>query len=100
MYGTVALVYPKPDKEQELFALVEKWWTERRPKVQGAVSSTLSRQDINPGELLLAVIFESKEAYEANANDPEQNAWFQQMMACCVKEPRWFDGEVVQHYHV
>jgi quinol monooxygenase YgiN len=100
MYGTVALIHPKPDKEKELLEMFDRWWTDRRPKVQGVVSSTVSKQDINPSEWVLAVVFESKEAYQENASDPEQDRWFREMMTLCTKEPTWFDGDVIFHKHV
>jgi len=100
MYGTVALLHPTPGKEDELLAHMERWWTERRPKVEGAISVTISKQDINPSEWVMAVVFSSKESYQKNAADPEQDRWFQEMMTLCTKQPTWFDGDVIQHHHV
>jgi quinol monooxygenase YgiN len=51
--------------------------------------------DANPNEFYMAVIFTSKEAHHANANSPEQNARFQEMMALMAAEPEWHDGEIV-----
>jgi hypothetical protein len=48
---------------------------------------------------VLAVVFESKEAYQKNASDPEQDRWFRDMMTLCTKEPAWFDGDVIFHKH-
>ena len=51
--------------------------------------------DSDPTHLILAVLFESKEAYEANASSPEQDERFHKMMALLAGEPQWNDGEIV-----
>ena len=38
-------------------------------------------------------IFESKETYQKNANDPDQDQWFQRIMEHLESEPQWHDGE-------
>ena len=39
-------------------------------------------------------IFEDKEAFMSNANDPEQDCRFRRVMEHLESEPRWNDGEV------
>jgi quinol monooxygenase YgiN len=51
--------------------------------------------DANPNELYLVAVFESKEAYESNANSPEQDARFREMMEMLAAEPEWHDGEII-----
>jgi hypothetical protein len=43
----------------------------------------------------MAVVFENKESYFANANSPEQHQRFLQMMSVLESEPEWHDGNVV-----
>ena len=93
MYGTIALMKPKEGQVDALNALFEEWWTERRPKVKGAISSTVYRNVSNPAEIMVAVVFDSKENYVANAEDPEQDEWYQKLVALLEAEPRWIDGE-------
>jgi quinol monooxygenase YgiN len=100
MFGTIALMKPKAGTEAQLDALFNQWWDERRPKIKGAVSSTVYRNVSNPAEIMLAVVFDSKENYEANANDPEQGEWYQKLVALLEGEPRWIDGDVLNHKHV
>ena len=99
MYGTIALMKPKAGQEAAMVAMLDKWWSERRPKVKGAISSTIYRNVQNPAELMMAVVFDSKENYEANANDPEQDRWYREMVALLEGEPRWIDGDVLSHKH-
>ena len=51
--------------------------------------------DADPGEVFLVAIFESKEAYWANANSPEQDQRFQEFRALMLADPEWHDGEIV-----
>ena len=100
MFGTIALLKPKEGQIDAINALFEEWWTERRPKVQGAISSTIYRNVSNPAELMIAVVFDSKENYQANAADPAQNDWYQKMAALLEGEPRWIDGDILAHRHI
>jgi quinol monooxygenase YgiN len=100
MYGTIALMRPKAGQEPAVQALFEEWWTERRPNVQGAIGSTIYRNKSNPAELMVAVVFDSEENYTANANDPEQDRWYRRMVELLESEPRWIDGEILDHKHV
>jgi quinol monooxygenase YgiN len=100
MYGTIALMKPKAGQEAAITALFDKWWNERRPKVKGAIGSTIYRNVSNPAELMAAIVFDSKENYTANADDPEQNEWYQEMLALLEAEPRWIDGDILAHKHI
>ena len=99
MYGTVATLRVKPAQEAKLNEIMTRWWSERAPKAKGAMSSTLYKSDANPSEYMLAVMFDSKANYEANAEDPEQARWYEEFRACLDADPVWNDGEVVAHQH-
>lgn len=100
MYGTIALMRPKAGQEDAVKDLFEEWWTERRPKVKGAVANTLYRNKSNPAELIAAVVFDSEANYTANADDPEQDRWYRRLADLLEGEPRWIDGEIIDHRHV
>jgi hypothetical protein len=38
------------------------------------------------------VHFTSKESYLANANSPEQDAFYRRLRACLEADPEWIDG--------
>ena len=61
----------------------------------GQVARYIYQMDADPGEIFLVAIFESRDAYWANANSPEQNERFMQMRALLLEEPQWHDGEIV-----
>lgn len=60
-------------------------------------STTVYRSDSDPNEVWLAVVFESKEAYRANAESAEQGKRYEQMRALLDADPEWHDGEVVSN---
>ena len=43
----------------------------------------------------MAVVFQSRAEYEANANDPAQGAWYENLLTPLEDEPRWSDGDVL-----
>ena len=85
----------KSGQEQNILDLFEEWERERKPKVKGAVGSIIMNPDNKPGEMVGAGIFVDKEAHLANANDPEQHAWFLKMRELLEADPEWEDGEFV-----
>lgn len=92
MYGTVARLKLLPGKEEELMAQVKVY---EELNVPGFIAAATYRADAGDNEYWLAVIFESKESYRANAEDPAQDDRFQKMRAILAGEPEWHDGEVI-----
>jgi hypothetical protein len=64
-------------------------------QIPGHVNTFVYRMDANPNELYLAVVFDSKESYTKNADDPAQDARYRQMLEVLDGEPEWHDGEIV-----
>jgi hypothetical protein len=92
MYGTVAKMRVKQGMEQRLRDFAGGSAGRRIP---GHVSSIIYRMDSDPSEYYLAVTFESKDAYVANASSPEQDADYRKLLELLDGEPEWHDGEVV-----
>jgi quinol monooxygenase YgiN len=90
MYGTIARVKIDPANVEELKALGR-----RIGVAPGQIARYVYQMDTNPGELFLVVVFESREAYWANAQSPEQNQRYQEMRALMSADPEWHDGEIV-----
>ncbi len=93
MYGTIARLSPKPGAEAEIIMGMEDWQRERAPKVRGAVGEYLFKLD--NGGLMLVALFEDKESYVANAEDPEQDAWYRRLREQLTADPEWNDGEIL-----
>lgn len=94
MYGTVARLQVLPGKVEELRALMNGRDVRER-QMKGFVTSTIYQADGDPDELWLAVAFESREAYHANAGDPAQDVEYRKMRALLAVDPEWHDGEIV-----
>jgi len=92
MYGTVARMRVKPGVEAQLQDMMRQY--EMQPPA-GYRMTYVYRMDDDPNTYFLAVVFDSKAAYVANAESPEQDARYQQMVALLEGPPEWHDGEIV-----
>jgi quinol monooxygenase YgiN len=91
MYGTVAEMRVKPGGLQKLGTMAP----EADERDRGAVAIYAFQMDDDPNEVYTIAIFESKEAYVANAQSPEQDARYRQMLQWLEGEPEWHDGHIV-----
>ena len=82
----------KPGMEKQL---LEQFRIFEAAKVPGVVATYCYRMDSDPNEHYMAVVFSSKEAYRANAESPEQDARYRQMLTLLAGEPEWYDGEII-----
>lgn len=95
MFGTVARLQLKPGHQQALMDLQNSWDDTRDPAGIGAVAVYVFQSDRDANESTLVAIFRDRDAYVANANDPEQDRWYRQMREHLVADPEWIDGEVI-----
>ena len=96
MYGTIATLRCKPGGEQWVRAWMDV--QSRRPTMAGWVSTTVYKSDADPLLLWIAVVFESREAYRANAETPTQDQLYRQMLSGLEEPPTWHDGEIISHF--
>ena len=92
MYGTVARMKARAGTG-ELLNELGRQLHEVRPA--GMVGTFIFQMDADPDEYIMAVAFESREAYRANADSPEQDARYQELRALLEADPEWHDGEIV-----
>ncbi len=95
MYGTIARLKLKPgiDALARIRAL-RATVTQAPP---GAVAEYIFAADRDPNEIFLVVMFDSREAYRANSENPATSARFQEIAAMLAEPPDWHDGEVIYH---
>lgn len=94
MYGTIARLRVAPGLKGTFLNWVKySSWTLRT--VPGLVESRVYEMDASRDMFIMAVVFESREAYLANANSPEQHQEYLQMMEFLTSAPEWNDGEIV-----
>lgn len=96
MYGTIARLKLKAGKEAEFVTLGKQ---EDDIRIPGHLGEFIYRMDDDSNEYYMAVIFDSKESYHANANSPEQNSRYEQMVALLESDPEWHDGEIVHSHY-
>ena len=89
MYGTIFYLDVKSGHEKMLLK------TMRGNTPKGMVAWFLMKPDDDDVDMIGVAVFESKEAYIANANSPEQHESITQMMNHLSSEPIWTDGTYV-----
>jgi hypothetical protein len=92
MYGTVARLQAKAGAQAKIAALAREM---RAVEIHGLVADYLYQVDNVEDVYYMAVVFETKAAYMANANSPEQDARNQRLRAILVADPEWHDGEIL-----
>jgi heme-degrading monooxygenase HmoA len=67
MYGTVAHMHVKPGMEETLAKQIRDF---EAAQVSGAIAVYVYQMDADPHDYYMAVVWESKESYLANATRP------------------------------
>ncbi len=99
MYGTIARLRVNPGMAGQFRQLLQEQAPQfETGRVAGFVASYVYRTDADPNDFFLAVVFENREAYWANAQSPEQDARYRQWLPLLEGEPEWHDGEVAIMY--
>jgi heme-degrading monooxygenase HmoA len=91
MYGTVAHGRAKAGAEERLMETLREFASLGVP---GYRATYLYRMDSDPREFYMAVVFDSKDAYDRNANSPEQDKRYREMLELLDGAPEWHDGEI------
>ena len=90
MFGTVARMKVKPGAEPVLRA----WTQALTHPIPGLLHTTVYKSRDEQDVFWMAVVFESEEAYRANAESPEQHHRWQQLRSALEADPEWHDGDV------
>src|SRR2546429_7352170 len=81
MFITVSSYRAKTGEEDAIVALHEDWQRHQQPRAKGYLSGDLLRSVKDSREFIAILRFESQEAAQALANDPEQKAWYQRLVS-------------------
>ena len=98
MFGSIAIMKPRGGQEAAVVSHFDKWWHERGSQVAGAIAGDVRRNAGNAAELIATVTFASEADYKVNAADPQQDAWYKELVALLEGEPHWIDGEVLSRH--
>lgn len=93
MYGTIAKMTLLPGAEAEMMALMDEINDEM--DAPGYVTDYVYRMDNEPDVYYMAVLFQDRESYHANAQDPRMHERYLRYRAFLSADPEWHDGEVI-----
>ena len=95
MYGTIAKMRLKPGMHDRMLELTRKYESADVPGYRGDI---VYRSDDDPDVYYLVVRFDSREAYRANAESPDQHQRYLEYREILAADPEWHDGEVVYDF--
>ncbi len=98
VFGTIATMHVKPGMEAPVLKALEEWGGGRGSRIDGPIRIYVARSQRDPNVLLNIVLFDSREHYEANANDPDQDRWYRTILPLLKSPPDWHDHEVLLAY--
>ncbi len=93
MFGTVARAKIKPENRRAFEDVMTKQMADA--PVQGFVAGYTMWPEKMDDEVMLVAIFEDRDSYMRNADDPAQDARYREMRALLESDPDWTDGEFV-----
>jgi len=91
MYGTIMRARTKPGQRDAFIeAMRSRGTPDRNP---GFLSAEVCAEDKNPDGVMAVIHFRSREAYMANADRPETDADYRDMLQYLDGPPEWIDVE-------
>lgn len=94
MYGTVARMRVRPGMRTVMLSWANYSGLTMR-SIPGILDSVIIQIDGKPQEFWMAVVFESEEAYRANADSAEQHDEYLRMLEFLTGPPEWHDGTII-----
>ncbi len=85
-----------PGQRDSVVQHFAKWEQEQKPMATGFISSEICCSNDDPDLLMGEVHFDNTDNYFANANRPEQDAWYRQLRTLLATDPEWFDGTLLR----
>jgi quinol monooxygenase YgiN len=90
MYGTIARTRVKPENRDKLAEVFQR---QSYVAVPGYVTGYVLFENEADVTWMVAV-FEDRESYDRNADDPAQHERYLEYRALLEDEPEWHDGEI------
>src|SRR5206468_9735636 len=76
MFVTLSAFRTRNGEEDAIIAIFESWQGDQQLRAKGYLSGELLRNVEDPRQFIAIRRFENREAAQAIANDPEQDAWY------------------------
>ena len=93
MYGTVGRAHVRAENRDRL---AEVMMNPAYAEVPGYRRGYLMFPENRENEVLIVAVFEDRDAYIRNADDPTQHQRYLEYRALLEDEPEWSDGEWVE----
>jgi len=93
MYGTVGRVKVKAENRDKLVEVMRGQGNVDIPGFNKAYAMFPENQD---DTAIMVVLFDDKDSYWKNANDPEQDKRYREFAQFFESEPEWNDGEWIE----
>jgi hypothetical protein len=93
MYGTVGRAHVRPENRDRLVEAITK---PEYAQVAGYRRGYVMFPENRENEVLIVAVFEDRDSYERNADDPAQHDRYLEYRALLEDEPQWSDGEWIE----
>ena len=87
MFVTLSAYRTRTNEEDALIAIFENWQDDKQLRAKGYLSGELLRSVEDPRQFIAIRRFENREAAQALANDPEQDAWYRRIVSLTENAP-------------
>jgi quinol monooxygenase YgiN len=95
MYGTIMRAQTKPGQRDAFIAKMKQRGTpERNP---GFVSAEVAAEDKNPNGVIAVIHFRDRDSYVTNAQRPEVDSEYREMIEYLEGPPEWTDVAYVAY---
>ena len=91
MYGTCAKARVAPENRAALDEIFSAQSSDPAPGFVRAYTLFENDSDV----IWMFAVFEDRESYDRNADDPKQHEQYTRYRALMLEEPEWHDGEIV-----
>ena len=96
MYGTILRAKTKPGQRDAFIATMRNRGTsDRNP---GFLSAEVCTEDKDPDGVMIVIRFRDRDSYIANANRPETDADYREMVDQLQGPPEWIDVNYVEFH--
>jgi hypothetical protein len=93
MYGTIARFRVRPEVNRKEFK--QKMDSFDSSNIPGWIADYIFQTDADSDIFYLVAIFQDRESYQANADDPAQHERYLIFRSFLADDPEWNDGTIV-----
>ncbi len=92
MYGTCASARIRPENRDQLVKVLEA--QNQGSQIPGFMHGFVLLPEGRDDEVMMFAVFEDRDSYMKNADDPAQDERYREYRALMESDPEWTDGEI------